>query len=80
MYVYLHSVKHKKEMNLSVNRTNDWPILCQSPAGHIEGNDSCRLWYCHDRVGKSQWAIITPDSQLDAAGVGPKEGSTYHTC
>lgn len=67
------------ERNLGVNRADERPVLRQATAGHIEGDDSGGLWYRHDGVGEPQRAVIASDSQLDAAGVGPKEGSPCHT-
>lgn len=67
------------DRNLSIKRANKWPIFSQMSTGHIEGDDSCGFLYCHDRVGEPQWAVITPDSQMDTTGSVPNECSTCHT-
>lgn len=66
-------------MNLGVNGADEWPIFSQPSTGHIEGNDTSWLLHSHNWVGEPQWTVITPDSQLDAACIGPEEGSTCHT-
>lgn len=66
--------------NLGVHRADKRAILSQASTGHIQGNDSSWFWYRHDRVSEAQRAVISAYSQLDAAGIGPKEGSTFHAC